>query len=148
METRELMWLELMKYYGLKEITGPVDNEIIVAWFKELGFPQVQDDETAWCSLTINIMARRLNLTHTGRLDARSWMNVGKAITEPRIGHIVVFWRVAKITGWQGHVGLFAGYNEDKTKILTFGGNQGNMIGIMPYPVSSPSFGLLGFREI
>jgi hypothetical protein len=57
METRELIWFELMKFYGLKEIPGPVNNQTIVAWFKELGYAEIRDDETAWCSLTINIMA-------------------------------------------------------------------------------------------
>jgi uncharacterized protein (TIGR02594 family) len=147
MENREKLFLELMKFYGVAEITGPVNNNIIVSWFKELGFPEIKDDETAWCSLTINIMARRLSLTHTGRLDARSWMQVGKEITDPKIGHIVVYWRES-ISGWKGHVGLFAGFNENKTAIMTLGGNQGNMIGIRAYPIKSASFGLLGFREI
>lgn len=147
MENREKMFLELMKHYGLAEITGPVDNEVIVGWFKELGFPEIKDDETAWCSLTINIMARKLGLAHSGRLDARSWMKIGKEITEPKIGHIVVFWRES-ISGWKGHVGLFAGFNQDKSAIYTLGGNQGNVIGIRAYPVKTASFGLLGFREI
>jgi len=147
MENRENMFLELMKFYGLKEISGDIDNETIVSWFKELGFPYIKDDETAWCSLTINIMARRLGLAHSGRLDARSWLQVGKEITDPKIGHIVVFWREQK-SGWKGHVGLFAGYNSDKSAVFTLGGNQGNAIELRAYPVKSASFGLLGFREI
>jgi len=147
MENRELLWLELMKYYGLAEIPGPVDNEVIVKWFHELGF-DVDDDETAWCSLTINIMAKNLGLPYTGKLDARSWMKIGTQIfTEPKIGHITVFWRGERY-GWQGHVGLFAGFNKEKDHIYTLGGNQGNMIGIRAYPVNSPTFGLLGYREI
>lgn len=148
MEPRELMWLELMKFYGLSEIPGEVDNQTIVDWFKELGHPEIKDDETAWCSLTINIMAKRLNLPYSNKLDARSWMDIGKFILEPKLGHITVFWRGERNGGWQGHVGLFAGYNSDKTQIYTLGGNQGNMISLRAYPVNSANFGLLGFREL
>jgi uncharacterized protein (TIGR02594 family) len=147
MEPREKMWLELMKYYGLKEIPGPVDNPTIVAWFKDLGFPQIQDDETAWCSLTMNKMAKDCEIEYTGKLDARSWLLIGIPITIPKIGDIVVFWRDKK-TGWQGHVGLYAGHDMEKTHIITFGGNQNNMIGLYSYPVLTPTFGLLGFREL
>jgi len=147
MDTRELMWLELMKFYGLKEVVGPVDNPIIVGWFKELGFEWIKDDETAWCSLTINIMAKRLNLDYSGKLDARSWLEIGNEVTVPKIGHIVIFWRISK-DGWRGHVGLYAGESEDGNIIFVFGGNQGNMICIKGYPKESSSYGLLGYREL
>lgn len=147
METRELIWLELMKWYGLKEISGAIDNPIIVGWFKEFGYDDIDDDETAWCSLTINKMAKDCGLQYTGKLDARSWMKIGIGVSDPKIGHLVVFWRGQK-TGWQGHVGLFAGFNKDKTHIFTLGGNQGNMIGIRAYPIQAFDFGLLGYREL
>jgi len=146
-EPRELMWLELMKYYGLKEIPGPVDNPIIVSWFKELGYSEIQDDETSWCSLATNIMAIRCGLEHSGLLTARSWMKIGKPVSDPGIGDIVVFYRGTK-TSWEGHVGLFAGYNKTKDKIICFGGNQNNMIGFSSYPVSGIDTGLLGFRQL
>ena len=147
MENRELIWLELMKFYGLAEISGEIDNQIIVSWFAEMGHPEIKNDETAWCSLTINIMAKKLGLLYSGKLDARSWLRIGKEVTTPKIGHVVVFWRES-ISGWKGHVGLYAGMDEDKTKIYVLGGNQGNTISIRAYPVKSPSFGLLGFREL
>lgn len=147
MEPREIIWLEIMKYHGIAEIPGPVSNPIITGWFKELGYPEIQDDETAWCSLTINIMAKRCGLEYSGKLDARSWMKIGKATDDPHVGDVVVFWRGQR-SGWQGHVGLFAGYDADKKKIFVLGGNQGNMLGIRAYPVNSFDFGLLGFRQL
>jgi uncharacterized protein (TIGR02594 family) len=147
METREKVWLEMIKDHGLQEIPGPVDNPIIVGWFKELGFPEVQDDETAWCSCCLNIMAKRSGVEYSGKLDARSWMKVGLPVQTPKIGHVVVFWRGEK-TGWQGHVGLFAGYNKDMSQIFVLGGNQGNILGVRAYPVNTAAFGLLGFREL
>lgn len=146
-EPSELMWLELMKFYGLKEIPGPVHNKIIVAWFKELGYPEIQDDETAWCSLVANIMAIRCGLEHPGKLNARSWMNIGKSTDDPHIGDLAVFYRGSR-NSWEGHVGLFAGYNETKDRIYTLGGNQNNMICIASYPVCGVDVGLLGFRVL
>lgn len=148
METREMMWLESMKYYGLTEVVGSLHNPVIVNWFKELGHPEIKDDETPWCSLAMNIMAKRCNLAMSNALDARSWMKVGSLVTEPKIGHITVFWRGKQVGGWQGHVGLFAGYNDTKSQIFTLGGNQGNSFQIRAYPVNSAEFGLLGFREL
>lgn len=147
MEPSEKIWLELMKHHGIKEAPGPVHNPVIVAWFKELGFAEIQDDETAWCSLTINIMAKRCGLEYTGKLTARSWMKIGKSTDDPHVGDVVVFWRENK-TGWKGHVGLFAGFNKDKTHIFTLGGNQNNMIGLYPYSVTAVDFGLLGYRQL
>ena len=147
MEPREVIWLEMMQDHGLKEIPGPIDNPVIVGWFKELGYPDIQDDETAWCSCALNVMAKRAGLEYTGKLDARSWMKIGKSTDDPHIGDVVVFWRGQR-AGWQGHVGLFAGYNHDKTQIFVFGGNQGNMLGIRAYPVTAADFGLLGFRQL
>ena len=148
MENRERMWLELMKYYGLAEVEGPMSNEIILEWFKEMGFPNVVDDsETAWCSLTINIVCKRLDLPYTGKLNARSWLRIGKQVLFPDIGDLSIFYRV-KRTSWQGHVGLFGGLSIDKKKIWVLGGNQNNRIGISGYPKESADFGLLEYRTI
>ncbi len=148
METRELIWLELMKYYGIMEVPGPLSNSIIMEWFKEFGYTWVKDDsDIAWCSLAINVAAKRAGLEYTNKLDARSWMLIGKPITEPQIGHVVIFWR-GKKSGWTGHVGLFAGFDKDKTWIFVLGGNQANQINIKAFLINSFNFGLLGYREL
>jgi uncharacterized protein (TIGR02594 family) len=147
MEPRELIWLEIMKNFGLSEIPGEIDNPTIVSWFVEMGFPEIKDDETAWCSLLMNIACKRLGFPYTGKLNARSWTRVGKYVTFPKVGDIAIFYR-NKRTSWEGHVGLFAGYNQDKSIIWTLGGNQNNKICIAGYPKESSEFGLLEFREI
>jgi uncharacterized protein (TIGR02594 family) len=147
MEPREQIWLEMMKYYGLSEIPGEMDNPTIVSWFAELGYSEIQDDETAWCSLLVNIACKRLNFPYTGKLNARSWNRIGMQTINPKIGDFALFYRM-KRTSWQGHVGLFAGYSLDKKTIWTFGGNQNNKIWIVGYPVISPDFGLLEYRTL
>jgi len=147
MEPREKIWLEMMKYYDLSEIPGEIDNPTIVGWFAEMGFPEIKDDETAWCSLFMNIICKRLNYPHTGKLTARSWIRIGKSTIFPKLGDITVFYR-GKRTSWQGHVGIFAGYNEAKTRIWTLGGNQNNKVCLASYPILSSDFGLLEHRTI
>jgi hypothetical protein len=59
-------------------------------------------------------------------LGAREWLKFG-APCEPVLGAILIFWRVRQ-SGWQGHVGFYAG--EDPTGYHVLGGNQGNRVSI------------------
>ena len=139
--TRLLMYEEFMKFYGLKEIPGDEHNPIIVNWAQEIGHSYVKTDETAWCSIMMNYLAHTLKLERSGKLDARSWLNVGWSVQEPKLGHIVVVWR-EKFNSWKGHVGLYAGQRDQYVYIS--GGNQGNQAVTSPYSLSR----VLGYREL
>ena len=128
---------------GVKEIRGESHNETIVNYAKEAGFEWVNDDETPWCSIFINWCALQANLKGTNKATARSWLAVGISTENPEPGDIVVFWR-GKINSWQGHVGIFMGYDQTGERIYTLGGNQGNQVSISAYPISN----LLGFRRL
>ena len=52
---------------------------------------------------------------------ARSWEKFGDAVDQPRLGDIVVFWRVSRSSG-KGHVGFYMQQNAGTITIL--GGNQ------------------------
>jgi len=131
MKMRESLFLEASKYYGLKEIPGEQNNPIILGWFQDIGHSWVQNDETAWCSCFINWLAWRLGLERSGKLDARSWLDVGKEVLNPELGNLAILWRES-ISSWKGHVGLFNGQDEDNIYIL--GGNQSNMVKTSAYP--------------
>ena len=137
--------IEVLKYalskYGTKEIVGEIDNQQIVGWFQEFGFSWIKNDETAWCSLFMNICAKRTKHEHTGQLNARSWLNVGRKVTVPALGDVVILWRVKKKSQW-GHVGLYI--NEIDGYINILGGNQNNKVCISPYP----QYRLLGYRRL
>jgi len=135
------MFLLAMEFYGLREISGNEDNPIIVGWFRDIGHSWVKDDETAWCSCFINWLAWKLNLERSGKLDARSWLECGTFIQKPEIGDVVIFWRES-INSWKGHVGLFAG--NDENHIYCLGGNQYNCVNIKPYPKDR----VLGYRRL
>ena len=120
-----------LSQYGVKEIPGQEDNPVIVSYFSEIGHSWVKDDETAWCSAFANWVAKKENKAYSGKLNARSWLSVGKSVEVPEIGDIVVLWRSSK-SSWKGHVGFFI--NQDDKYIYILGGNQNNQVCIRPYP--------------
>jgi uncharacterized protein (TIGR02594 family) len=129
-------------FIGLQEIKGPIDNEMIVQMFHDIGHKWVKDDETAWCSCFINWVALKVGAIRTGKLNARSWLDIGQRTNYPQHGDVVVFWRESK-DSWKGHVGLFAGYTS-KGDIYCLGGNQQNEVNISVYPKGR----LLEFRRL
>lgn len=129
-------------YIGLQETRGPGHNDFIIKMFADIGHAWVDNDETAWCSCFVNWVALKVGLSRSGKLDARSWLNVGEQTSYPRPGDVVIFWRESK-DSWKGHVGIFVGLTS-KGDIYTLGGNQQNEVNISVYPSSR----LLGFRRL
>ena len=62
---------------GQKEIPGQQYNRRIVDYAHEAGFTWVNDDETPWCSIFINWVAKKTGLQTSDKLNARSWLLVG-----------------------------------------------------------------------
>ena len=141
LKPNQLMVLEAIEFYGLREIPEAEHNEIILGWFQKIGFDWIKDDETAWCSCFVNYLAQIHGIESSGKLDARSWLKVGKDTKKPEKGDIVVFWR-EKRKSWKGHIGLFMGIDGDQ--ILCLGGNQSNQVNIKPYHKDR----LLGYRKL
>jgi len=133
--------VDMLSSYGLSEIDGPQNNPQILAFFTEIGFDWVKSEDTAWCSASLNYFAKKHGYERSGALDARSWLKVGEVTLTPQLGDVVVFWR-EKPDSWKGHVGLFINKNEKYVYVL--GGNQGNSISIMAYPIGR----VLGYRKI
>lgn len=96
---------------------------------------------TAWCAAFVDATLAQAGKQGTGKLNARSYLEWGQEVSEPQVGDIAVFSR-GDPNGWQGHVGLFKGYNEDGT-INVLGGNQSNSVSVKPYSADR----LLGFRR-
>jgi len=127
---------------GIKEIKGRKDNPEVLKYFDEIGFNGGRlKDETAWCSTFLNWCCKKAGLPYSGKLNARSWLKIGKATDNPELGDIVVLWRESR-SSWKGHVGFFV--RESKRHIYILGGNQGNAVSIKPYPKNR----LLEYRKI
>lgn len=134
--------------YALAEAdTGVVEwreghNPKVVQYFADVGHGWVQDDETAWCAAFVGAMLKRAGMPHTGKLNARSYLDWGNEVDlhEAREGDIVVFWRGSP-DDWRGHVGFFV--RQDGDHIYVLGGNQLNAVNVLAYPASR----LLGVRR-
>lgn len=120
-------------FIGLEEIVGARHNEKILEFWKFCGLP-FRDDETPWCAGFVGGILERCGLRSSRSGMARSYLKWGKSIAEPRVGAIVVYWRVSRYSA-SGHVGFVAG-PYDGGFIPTLGGNQGNKVCIKPYPAS------------
>lgn len=118
-------------------------NPKVVKYFKDVGHAWVKDDETAWCAAFVGAMLKRSGLPHTGKLNARSYLNWGEpvALDDAQPGDVVVFSRGDR-NGWQGHVAFFV--RKEGSKIVVLGGNQKNQVNEKPYAATR----LLGIRRI
>jgi len=115
---------------GIKEIVGKEHNSEVLKYFNETGHKWVKDDETAWCSAFINWVAFKADKPRSFKLNARSWLTVGKKVEVPKTGDIVILWRESP-ESWKGHVGIYC--RETKNYIYILGGNQGNSVSIKAY---------------
>lgn len=130
-------------YLGLEEYPGARHNETVVGFAAAVGHSWVQDDETPWCASFVGAVLAQVGLPHTGKLNARSYLDWGTPVdlSDAQRGDVVIFSR-GDPNGWQGHVAFYAG-RDDNGNILVLGGNQGNKVSIAPYPLSR----LLGVRR-
>ena len=129
------------KFLGLEEKPG-MNHEPAILAALQLDADWVDSDETAWCSAAVNALCWMLELPRSGRLNARSWLNVGKEVHVPKVGNdIVIFWR-ENPDSWKGHVGIFGGFDGDK--VICRGGNQSNKFSDALYPRSR----VLGYRRL
>jgi uncharacterized protein (TIGR02594 family) len=130
---------------GVREIRGSRHNATILKYADEVGLGWINDDETPWCSIFMNWVAKEGGYERTGKANARSWLDIGNEIDyeDAEAGDVVIYWRVRKDSAF-GHVGIFLGYSHDRTKIFTLGGNQGDEVSIEDYATSR----LLGIRRL
>ena len=128
----------IFKDYALKELQGPEANTPeILGFFKAIGHSWVKTDETAWCAAFVNYVLKTARFPYTGKLNARSFIELGEAVSTPKpLGSsnefvdLVIFWRSSPAS-WKGHVGFFI--KERENLIYTLGGNQSNQVKISAY---------------
>jgi uncharacterized protein (TIGR02594 family) len=138
-----------MRFVGIKEIAGTLDNPLILAMLKlDNNWPQ--HDETPWCSAFPNFICFMLRLPRSKDLSARSWLTVGRTLIgkELKVGFdIVILSRDDAANPDAGHVGFYAGmdeYGAAATQIHLLGGNQGDAVSVMPFPTNR----IIGLRRL
>jgi len=97
------------------------------------------DDKASWCSSFVDWCLARAGIAGTGSALARSWLDWGEALDEPRVGCIAVLYRDDP-NSWKGHVGFFLRIAGDRIHLL--GGNQLEQVREHDYPLES----VLGYR--
>lgn len=140
-------YAEASRLRGLKEGAGPANNPTILDWAGDLDIAYPADS-IAWCGLFVaHCMAVSLpeEPLPANPLGARNWLKFGVSC-DPTLGAVLVFWRGQR-TGWQGHVGFYAG--EDASAYHVLGGNQADSVSVARiarsrllgarWPISVPS---------
>ena len=84
-----------------------------------------------WCADFINFILRRTGHATTNSRAAKSFLDYGKRIDQPRVGAIVVLQRGKN----GGHVGIVRG-TDGAGNIIVISGNHGNKVWESMYPKS------------
>ncbi len=115
---------------GVKEVVGSGSNPRIIEYLHStnLGAPDNNKDETAWCSAFVNWCIENSGYAGTDSAAALSWASWGASTSAPVPGDLVVFnWG-----GGHGHVGFFV--SATATKVQVLGGNQSNEVNVKDWP--------------
>ena len=99
----------------------------IGATSRQVGVPYPE----LWCADFINFILRRTGHTTTNSRAAKSFLDYGKRIDQPRVGAIVVLTRGKN----GGHVGIVRG-TDGAGNIIVISGNHGNKVWESMYPKS------------
>lgn len=113
---------------GVREIAGPNDNPVIMAYYVDAGHPEVDHDEVAWCAAFVGAQLERSGVASSRSLMARAYLNWGKRCPLQR-GAIAVFRRGRSPI--YGHVGFVVGW--DSRSVYVLSGNQGNAVSVAPF---------------
>lgn len=138
-ESAEPKWFTVARgEIGQKEVAGSGDNPRVVEYHATTTL-KATEDSVSWCSSFVNWCFKQAGIKGTNNAAARSWLNWGTELKEPKQGCVVIYWRVAP-DSWQGHVGFVD--RVEAGKIYTLGGNQGDAVSIKSFPKSQ----VLGYR--
>ena len=119
---------EALRLEGIVEGFGAADNPRILGWADDLEL-NYERDSIAWCGLFVgHCIAAALpdEPLPANPLGARNWLKFGSSCA-PTLGAVLVFWRGER-SGWQGHVGFYAG--EDAAAFHVLGGNQSDSVSV------------------
>lgn len=123
-----MQWLDIAwDQVGQQEVTGAGANPQIVAYFREVGRPDVTSDEVAWCAAGAGYCLQKAGVSMSAippaeRLLARSYARIGTALqpSELRVGALAILSRGSNPAF--GHVGFVVGWTARDVVLL--GGNQ------------------------
>jgi uncharacterized protein (TIGR02594 family) len=129
-----------LSYYGETPLAGPLSNPQIQEFLAAAGMDPNSPDETPWCSAFLVWCYQQSGIPVSANAAAVSWMSVGKEVSDPVVGDVVVLaWPPEQIQ--HAHVGLFI--REVANGIYILAGNQGNTVDISLWKKAD----VLGYRR-
>ena len=120
-------WYQLaLAERGIQEGPGPTDNPRVLAYYRDAGHLEIAHDAVPWCAAFVGAMLSRAGVKPSGQLNARSYLDWGRPLSQPARGCVVVFSRGG---AWQGHVTFFDHWiaNAPGTMVC-LGGNQNDQV--------------------
>lgn len=142
-------------YVGTRELSNAKENNPLILAFIQCcdNIPPELSDEVPWCSAFVNFIMKNLRLPRTRALSAKSWMNIGVAVSS--YNNAIVDSDIVIMNRGNnpalGHVGFYAGFHFDNkpegatgNSVMILGGNQNNQVCIESFPVSM----IAGIRRI
>ncbi len=132
-------WMSVAeKEVGTKEYTGTTNNNPRILEYHATTSLNASNDETPWCAAFTGWVLKQVGIQGTRSASARSYLNWGSELKEPRYGAVVVVSRGT--SAYTGHVGFVARFDADTVWIL--GGNQKDSVNISAFKRSS----VVGYR--
>lgn len=129
-------WLLLaLREVGTHEIAGTHANPRIGEYLRSttISHTLAESDETPWCSAFVNWCMVQTGMAGTNSAAARSWLSWGMRQKVPTVGCLAVL--TAPERGpTAGHVAFYV--HHDQQHVWLYGGNQGNTVGIVAYPIA------------
>lgn len=116
---------EGVRYLGINEIKGKMNNATIMSWAKDVGVQKdYTSDEVAWCGLYVAKVVQKAGFEPVeDPLWALNWKKFGTKQTIAMLGDVLVFTRENG-----GHVGFYVA--EDDNYFHVLGGNQSDSVSI------------------
>ena len=123
-----IAWNEL----GVREQGPSGNNQRIVGYSRTIGQTSVTTDQVPWCASFLGACLEHAGIRSTRSLRARSYLDWGRVVDDPRFGAIAVFSRTSNPA--LGHVGFVIAALDSELVIL--GGNQSNAVTVARFPRS------------
>lgn len=130
-----------LQEFGIAFVAGEKNNPRVLEYFHSCGQDWVTNDDTPWCAAFLNFVLKKAGMENSGRLNARSFLEIGEEIKKPQIGDVVILWRGSK-EGALGHCGIFI--SEIENTIYILGGNEDGAVKIKGFSNTN----LLGYRRM
>jgi uncharacterized protein (TIGR02594 family) len=130
----------------IHENSIPGQNNARIVEYHQTTTLKATDDETPWCSAFVNWVLEKAGYSGTGSAAAKSWLDWGTKLTEPREGAIsVVKQKAASTTAGTSsgfHVAFLVSASPSILRLL--GGNQSNAVRFSDF--STAKWEVQGYR--